>query len=54
MANGRVSSVFAEAGYDSLGELTQAAPTPASEPEEIPGDDRIQPIAYNEVSSYIE
>ncbi len=52
MANGRVSSVFAEAGYDSLGDVTQAASV--AEPEEIPGDDHIQPISYDELSSYIE
>ncbi|MCA9122797.1 MAG: hypothetical protein H6822_36595 [Planctomycetaceae bacterium] len=52
MANGRVSSIFAEAGYDSLGK--EAAPEPAAEPELIPGDDQIQPISYDDVSSYIE
>lgn len=57
MSHGRVSSAFAEAGYDSLGGLMDeqpAAEEPASEPELLPGDDNIRPVGYDEVSSYIE
>lgn len=52
MENGRVGSAFAEAGYDSLGGVieTQTAP----EPEDLPGDDHMQAVSYDEVSSYIE
>jgi len=56
-SHGRVSSAFAEAGYDSLGDVIDAAITP--EPELLPGDDHIHPASYNSasdnsVSSYIE
>ena len=52
MSSGRVGSAFAEAGYDSLGNMLDAQP--AAEPEPRPGDDHIRPVSYDEVSSYIE
>jgi hypothetical protein len=52
MASGRVSSAFAEAGYDSLGAVLDAEP--AAEPGPIPGDDGVRSVGYEEVSSYIE
>jgi hypothetical protein len=52
MSSGRVSSAFAEAGYDSIGNLLEAEP--AAEPRPIPGDDGIRSVSYNEVGSYIE
>ena len=56
-SHGRVSSAFAEAGYDSLGDAIEAEVIP--EPERLPGDDYIRPASYNapssnSVSSYIE
>ena len=60
MASGRVSSLYAEAGYDSLGNVIEVGPAavpaaePATEPEPQPGDDRLQPVSYDQVSSYIE
>jgi hypothetical protein len=56
MSSGRVSSAFAEAGYNSLGDMVDAAPAsePAAEPEPQPGDDYLRPVSYDEVSSYIE
>ncbi len=56
-SGGRVSSVFAEAGYDSLGDVV-----PAESMEEhlaLPGDDNIRPASYDEpltpeISAYIE
>jgi hypothetical protein len=60
MSSGRVGSAFAEAGYDSLGEVLDAEPSdqPAS-PQPQAGDDYLQPVNYeetvsNEVSSFIE
>ena len=52
MSSGRVSSAFAEAGYDSVGELIDAEP--ATESELVPGDDGIQPVGHFELSSYLE
>ena len=52
MLSGRVGSAFAEAGYDSAGNVTEAVHAP--EPERLPGDDGIRSISYEEVSSYIE
>ena len=53
LSHGRVGSAFAEAGYDTVGEVIEAGPT--TEPEPLPpGDDRIRPVSYEEVSSYIE
>lgn len=52
MSSGRVSSAFAEAGYDSVGDVPDAEP--AAEPRPLPGDDNIQPASYDEVASYIE
>jgi len=52
LSSGRVSSAFAEAGYDSMGNVIDAEP--ATEPESRPGDDRIRPASYEEVSSFIE
>lgn len=61
MSSGRVSSAFAEAGYDSLGDIldTESAAEYPTEPQPRPGDDNIRPVSYdeessNEVSSFIE
>ena len=52
MSSGRVGSAFAEAGYDSFGNMLEAEP--AAEPLPIPGDDGIRSVSYNAVGSYIE
>ena len=56
MSSGRVGSTFAEAGYDSLGNVLDADPAiePAAQPRLAPGDDGIRAAGYEEVSSYIE
>ena len=52
LSSGRVSSAFAEAGYDSIGNMIDAQPATEAAPQ--PGDDRIRPVSYEEVSSFIE
>ena len=52
MSSGRVGSAFAEAGYDSLGNIIEAEPAAAPQPRA--GDDGIRSIGYEEVSSYID
>jgi hypothetical protein len=52
LSSGRVSSAFAEAGYDSMGNVVDAEPATAPEPRS--GDDHIRPVSYEEVSSFIE
>ncbi|MDA1052735.1 MAG: hypothetical protein O3C40_19960 [Planctomycetota bacterium] len=52
MSSGRVSSAFAEAGYDSRGNMLDVGP--AAEPGPLPGDNHLRPVSYDEVSSYIE
>jgi hypothetical protein len=55
---GRVSSVFAEAGYDSLGDSPDGA-TPAATPRLIQSDDHVHAVSFeaaldDAVSSYID
>jgi len=53
LSSGRVGSAYAEAGYDTMFELSDAE-TP-DEPELLPGDDNLQPVSYEkDVASYIE
>jgi len=52
MSSGRVGSAFAEAGYDSLGNMIEAEPAAAPQPSA--GDDGIRSVGYEEVSSYID
>ncbi|MBC8353955.1 MAG: hypothetical protein H8E66_18315 [Planctomycetes bacterium] len=57
MSCGRVGSAFAEAGYDSLGEVMQA--DAIEPPQPLPADDNIRAVGYDEelpqqVSSYID
>ncbi len=51
MTHGRVGSAFAEAGYDSMGEVSEQRPTPA---DMLPGNGTRRPSIQYELTNYEE